>query len=320
MAERWKTGECPAAEVFLAQHLELRLHPEAAIDLIYEEICQRQDHGQDVNEEEILRRFPEWRVQLEILLHCDRILESGLPAPQFPAAGETLGDFHLVAELGRGALGRVFLATQPALADRQVVLKLTPCDGREHLSLARLQHTNIVPLYSVQDDPSRHLRLLCMPYFGGITLARLLEVLRSWPVEQRTGQLIVQALDQKPASGGCKPPEHAPSTLPAKGPARLFLAQLETDHIGRMAGIERCLLGRPDHIVRRRHHGCDVADLGRVIEDTAKRNNLGHALSLKIPLDFEPIQLDGFHLADASFFARDGHLLFHRRNAFNIRK
>src|SRR5712671_6749838 len=86
-----------------------------------------------------------------------------MPPPSgcvFPAAGDFLGGFRLLAELGHGIRGRVFLAAEPALADRPVVLKITPCDGREHLSLARLQHTHIVPLYSVEDLLQRNLRVL----------------------------------------------------------------------------------------------------------------------------------------------------------------
>src|SRR5262249_56034203 len=97
----------------------------------------------------------------------------------------------------RGAQGRVFLASQLSLGDRPVVLKLTPCEAHEHLSLARLQNTHIVPLYCVQDHPTRGLRALCMPYFGGATLAQLLEALRSRRSDpaRRTGQDLLDALD-----------------------------------------------------------------------------------------------------------------------------
>src|SRR5262249_44518558 len=152
-------------------------------------------------------------------------------ARRFPAAGETFGDFLLLAELGRGAQGPVFLASQLSLGDRPVVLKLTPCEAGEHLSLARLQHTHIVPLYSVQDHPARGLRALCMPYFGGATLARLLEALRGQPPARRTGQDLLDALDRAQAAAPLVPP--APPPLPpppagggvrVKGPARQTLA------------------------------------------------------------------------------------------------
>jgi serine/threonine protein kinase/Flp pilus assembly protein TadD len=196
MTFRWRQGDRLLPEDFLARHPELWEHPVAAADLIYEELCLRQEYGPEVPVEQVLRRFPQWRPQLEVLFDCQRLLGPRRTAPQFPAAGEFLGDFLLLAELGRGAQGRVFLASQLSLGDRPVVLKLVPCEAREHLSLARLQHTHIVPLYCVQDHPARGLRCLCMPYFGGATLARLLEVLRSQPPARRTGQDLLGALDR----------------------------------------------------------------------------------------------------------------------------
>jgi serine/threonine protein kinase/tetratricopeptide (TPR) repeat protein len=212
MAARWRRGERPLAEEYLTRHPELRAEPEAAIDLIHEEICLREEHGLPAPSPEILRRFPQWRSELEILLGCHRLLEAVPGAPTFPAVGETLGDFRLLAELGRGARGRVFLAVQAPLADRPVVLKVTPCGGGEHLTLARLQHTYIVPLYAVQDDAAHNLRLLCMPYFGGATLARLLDALRDRPPARRSGRDLLAALDQAQAE--------LPAALPAGAAAR----------------------------------------------------------------------------------------------------
>jgi serine/threonine protein kinase/tetratricopeptide (TPR) repeat protein len=216
MARRWRLGERPPAEEFLRRHPQLWDQPEAAVDLVYEEICLRQELGEESPAEQVVARFPQWRAQLEVLLECHRILGPGA-STHFPVAGEAFGDFDLLAELGRGAQGRVFLATQPSLADRAVVLKLTPCRGQEHLSLARLQHTNIVPLYAAQDDPARNLRVLCMPYFGGTTLARALERLHDRPVEDLTGADLLTALDE-----GESP---VPLAVPARSAARHYLAR-----------------------------------------------------------------------------------------------
>jgi eukaryotic-like serine/threonine-protein kinase len=219
MIQRWRRGERPLPEEFLDRHPSLWERPEAAADLIYEELCLRQEFGVDVPVEQVLARFPQWRRQLEVLFDCQRVLGPGLAATEFPAAGEALGDFLLLAELGRGAHGRVFLASQLSLGDRPVVLKVTALEAAEHLSLARLQHTHIVPLYSVQDDAARGLRALCMPYFGGATLARLLELLRPLPVAHRTGQDVLDALHRAQAD--------SPLALVARGPARHALASGE---------------------------------------------------------------------------------------------
>ena len=66
----------------------------------------------------------------------------------FPEAGQTIAGFRLVEELGRGAFARVFLAEERQLADRPVALKVARTGSREPQTLARLQHTHIVPVHS----------------------------------------------------------------------------------------------------------------------------------------------------------------------------
>jgi hypothetical protein len=217
MAASWRNGERPPAEIFLARHSELVGDPDAAMRLIYEEICLCQEAGEEVSADEITRRFPQWQAELRALLECHDVLQSSTATPPLPAVGETLADFRLLKELGRGAQGRVFLAAQTGLADRLVVVKVTLQAGQEHLSLARLQHTHIVPLYAVQDLPERKLRLLCMPYMAGTTLARLLEAMRGVPLERRTGQRLLDVIDRA----------HVPmqADLRRRGPGRQALAR-----------------------------------------------------------------------------------------------
>jgi eukaryotic-like serine/threonine-protein kinase len=212
MIGRWQAGDPVRAEELLNRQPELWERTEQALQLIYEEICLRQQNGQDEVAADILRRFPQWRQQLEVMLECHRLLEQPPAGPRFPEAGETLAGYSLHREMGRGGGGRVFLASQPALADRPVVVKLIPLHGQEHLHLARLQHTHIVPLYAVEDDPGKNLRILCMPYFGGTTLEDVLRELAPCPPEQRSGQQLMAILS---ASG-----------VEATGPARLTFARL----------------------------------------------------------------------------------------------
>jgi serine/threonine protein kinase len=217
MARRWRAGERPIAEEYLARHPELEAHPEAALELVAEEICLRAEAGLGAGAADLLRRFPHWARQVQALLDCHQLM-APQPAPlRFPSAGEALGDFRLLAELGRGAHGRVFLARQAALADRPVVLKLGPGAGREHLSLSRLQHTHVVPLYSAHDFPERGLLGLCLPYFGGASLADLLGRLADRSAGQRTGLDLLRALEQTQAG--------APAAPPVGGPACEFLAR-----------------------------------------------------------------------------------------------
>ncbi len=205
MAAAWARGERLPAEHYLARCPGLLDPPEGAVRLVYEEACLRMEQGEGVTAEELALRFPAWANELSAMLDCHRLVQERLAPPQFPAVGESLGDFRLLGELGRGGHGRVFLAAQPALADRLVVLKVTPRQDREFLTLARLQHTHVVPLYAVHDFPARNLRVLCQPYFGGATLARLLELLADTPPAARTGRSLLGALDRacgEPAGAG----------------------------------------------------------------------------------------------------------------------
>jgi serine/threonine protein kinase/Tfp pilus assembly protein PilF len=190
-------------------------------------------------------------------------------APRFPTVGDKLGEFRLLAEMGRGARGRVYLATQPALADRRVVLKVTPRSGREHVALARLQHTNIVPLYWAQDDRGRKLRLLCMPYLGKATLALVLRELSGIPLRRRTGQDVVMALDRLQG-------EEAPPTAPVAVPRR-FLAR--ASYVQTICWLGACCADALQYAHER----------GLVHLDLKPSNVL-------LALDGEPLLLD-FHLA-----------------------
>jgi serine/threonine protein kinase/tetratricopeptide (TPR) repeat protein len=161
---------------------------------------------------------------------------AGLPRARrvpwpFPSAGETVGEFRLLSCLGRGARGAVFLADQPSLANRPVVLKVTTRDGLEHLSLAQLRHPNIVPLYCVQDLADRNLRLLCMPYLGGTPLGRLWNELAEVPMDRRTGRDWLARLDRAQAE--------PPLCVPGQGPARQFLSR--ASYIQSVCWIGACL-------------------------------------------------------------------------------
>lgn len=217
MAEAWRRGERPAVEDLLERYPELKTQPDSALPLVCEEVCLREEYGQAEAEHTVLNRFPSWRARVEHLLIDHRRRRGTRSGPGFPTAGESWADFHLLAELGRGVMGRVFLATQTALANRPVVLKVGTRDAREHLSLARLQHTHIVPLYTVHDDPARNLRALCMPYFGGASLGQVMEAVRPKPAPARTGMDLLVSLDEIQA--------RSPVAVPTRGPARTLLSK-----------------------------------------------------------------------------------------------
>jgi eukaryotic-like serine/threonine-protein kinase len=113
--------------------------------------------------------------------------------PDFlPRVGERFLDFRLIAELGRGTFGRVYLAEQGDLAGRAVALKVAPDLFGESQTLAQLQHTNIVPVYSLHRSPP--LQAVCMPYFGPTTLADIVREVRGRATLPSSGKELVSSL------------------------------------------------------------------------------------------------------------------------------
>jgi serine/threonine protein kinase/Flp pilus assembly protein TadD len=115
-----------------------------------------------------------------------------LSSATLPQAGDEFLGFRLVSELGRGAIGCVFLARQAALADRLVALKVAPTSLGESQTLAQLQHTHIVPIYSVHTAGA--LQAVCMPYFGRTTLADVLHDLAARPSLPQSGLELLSTL------------------------------------------------------------------------------------------------------------------------------
>ncbi|HKI21260.1 MAG TPA: serine/threonine-protein kinase, partial [Isosphaeraceae bacterium] len=177
----WRAHERYPVEWYRARYPEL--DDESLLALIYEEYCLREEAGESPTPAEYQARFPDIaRSFQEVLEIHDLVGRAGAPSvrarresgPPFPATGETIAGFRLVAELGRGAFARVYLAEEQHLADRPVALKVSRTGSREPETLARLQHTHIVPVYSSRTDPLTGLHLLCMPYLGRVTLLQIL--------------------------------------------------------------------------------------------------------------------------------------------------
>jgi serine/threonine protein kinase/type II secretory pathway pseudopilin PulG len=112
-----------------------------------------------------------------------RALEAGGPEPLQP---NSLGDYRLVREIGRGGMGVVYEAEQVSLS-RRVALKVLPfaaaLDGRhlqrfkhEAQAAAHLHHQNIVPVHAVGSERGVH--YYAMQLIDGQTLAELIQDLR----------------------------------------------------------------------------------------------------------------------------------------------
>ena len=116
----------------------------------------------------------------------------------------------------------------------------------EHLALARLRHTHIVPLFSEHTFPDRGLRGLCMPFLGSASLARILEDLNFVPLEDRSGELLIKVIDRYTRETPAKPR--------ADGPFRRSLAQ--ASYVDAMTWIASCLADALQYShARARAHG-----------------------------------------------------------------
>lgn len=117
---------------------------------------------------------------------------------QLPTVGQRFLGFDLIGELGRGAFGCVFLARQGDLANRFVALKVSPQIGDEPQRLAQLQHTNIVPIYSLHREDN--LQAVCMPFLGPNTLADVLQTFRANRLIPVSGHALVSTMAARQVS------------------------------------------------------------------------------------------------------------------------
>jgi serine/threonine protein kinase len=226
---RWDDGESVRVEEYRDRFPGL--DAETMVALCYEEFCRREEDGQAPFPTEYDERFPDLSDRLRRVFDIHELVGNAastdlhVPGPDltpFPEARQTIAGFHLVEELGRGSFARVFLARERQLADRPVALKVARSGSREPQTLARLQHTHIVPVHSYRTDPATGLHLLCMPYFGRVTLARLL----ADPAAKvaPTGAELLEALDRLGmAEGSSEGPEATGGAIippPQPSPAR----------------------------------------------------------------------------------------------------
>ncbi len=115
-----------------------------------------------------------------------------------PGPGAAFLGFRLEEELGRGAFGRVYLARQGDLGGRPVALKVA-CDiFGESRTLAQLQHTNIVPIYSFHR--AGPFQAVCMPFFGRTTLAQVVQQLSHRPSLPHSGRELRSTVNLGKAS------------------------------------------------------------------------------------------------------------------------
>jgi serine/threonine protein kinase/Flp pilus assembly protein TadD len=157
-------------------------------------------------------------------LNPEAALRLAQAATSMPAAGSEFAGFRLLRELGRGAFGRVFLAEQKDLGDRQVVLKVSMDARTEVQALSQLLHTNIVPIYSAHR--SGPYQAVCMPYCGSTTLSNAIRRFRGETLPD-SGRGLVTLLGSTPSTRPSLPSQAADGEQPRPVGSTAILEQLE---------------------------------------------------------------------------------------------
>ncbi len=162
--------------------LFIRRHRDGLLPTIFAFAQEFPDHADDIRD-----LFP-MILDLEYLKESD---ENSTPRPATIGSipRQTLGDFRVLKEIGRGGMGIVYLARQQSLG-RSVALKILSKNlassrqqvlrfHREAETAARLHHTNIVPVYGVGQEQDFH--FYAMQLIQGVGLDEVIERLAKRP-------------------------------------------------------------------------------------------------------------------------------------------
>jgi tetratricopeptide (TPR) repeat protein/tRNA A-37 threonylcarbamoyl transferase component Bud32 len=185
----WLAGGRPPVAGWFRRYPALAADPDRAAALVFHEFLLRQELGDAPDWEDYLRRFPEYAAALGRFWEIDRLVGHGLePRAARPCPANRIGDYELLAELGRGGMGVVYKARQPRL-DRLVALKMiragehASAEERRRFDLearavARLHHSHIVHIYELGEAEGRP--FFAMEYVAGTSLSRRLDG-TPWP-------------------------------------------------------------------------------------------------------------------------------------------
>lgn len=223
---------------------------------------------------------------------------------------ERLGDFRLLARLGGGGMGVVYLAEQASLA-RQVALKLIRpehlwFDGardrfkREVEAIARLQHPGIVPVYAAGEDQG--VPWMAMEYVLGATLDDVIRALDG----SRPDRLAGSDLDRSIAAVA-RSKDPVAATTPARGAfgddswtsacARIVRdVALALEHAHRRGVLHRDV--KPANVVLTQDGRAQLLDFGLAAATGASRLTASQSV-LGSPAYMSPEQVRGERDLDA---------------------
>lgn len=147
--------------------------PLSTTDLLHElaeDLTRRCQAGERPTVEEYVARHPEMADELRAVLPAILMMEEIKPRREEPSPKsaavapmpDRIGEYRLIREIGRGGMGIVYEAEQEALGRRVALKVLLPHlltnerlrarFRREAKAMARLHHTNIVPVFGVGEQ------------------------------------------------------------------------------------------------------------------------------------------------------------------------
>lgn len=144
------------------------------VELLADDFMRRQRSGEKPTIDEFCAQHPELADEIREVFPALVVIEQVAPATADLAAShhsftspdakpiESVGDYRVLREIGRGGMGVVYEAEQESLG-RRVALKVLPRHiakdeksllrfQREARAAARMHHTNIVPVFEVGHD------------------------------------------------------------------------------------------------------------------------------------------------------------------------
>jgi len=161
------------------------------IEELATEFVDRHRQGERPTIEDYVAAYPQWAEDIRDLfptiaaierLKLERQHDAGQQAMHAAPMPKRLGDFRIVAEIGRGGMGIVYQAVQESLG-RRVAVKVLPKHAllkpvhvsrfqREAQMAANLHHTNIVPVFGVGEQDGVHYYV--MQYIEGVGLDQVI--------------------------------------------------------------------------------------------------------------------------------------------------
>ncbi len=169
------------------------------LEILADDFLERRRRGESPKVHEYIEKHPDLADQIRDLFPTLQLMDEVAPGTVDLKAGsgstvsdsglkrlERVGDYRILKEIGRGAMGVVYEAEQESLG-RRVALKVLPRQlssderalgrfRREARAAARLHHTNIVPVFEVGQDGET--LFYAMQYIQGQSLDKVLTELR----------------------------------------------------------------------------------------------------------------------------------------------